>query len=493
MIDVQKDACGEESPRDPIAGFLSGLLLMIGGVFPVLSPVHVIAFVPLLLVLRRTTSWRQRLRIGLLMGLGFVAPQIPLLRLPAPIAMVLVAYFLALIIAFVCACSFLVRGGGIWGSLAFAALLAVLDWVAVTALPMWGTAQSFVRPWSWYPKVIAFTSITGIAGIIFVLGLTQSLGVAFVLQRRHRAGALAGLIAVLVIVIGVDLAVWGGRPSSHLKVAAVGWGYRGADSDADPGTPHGFRTLCEVPLVEATRRGARLIVFPEAALDVYDESAPTALVQFIDLCRDHSTYVAVGYFNEKSRENRIAFIGPEGVLGRYTKTHLTPFEDYARGTGEPQIVVIDGARIGAMICQDDNYTDLSRKYGGQGTDVLAIPTNDWGPVRKAHLQSTIHRAIESRFAIVRAASNGISVIISPDGERLASLDHTLHGPGMIVADVPIYSALSERAWGNRILSCLHALPSGGRTLYSQFGDWFVVVCGVFLLVYGGCRFLRILS
>lgn len=358
---------------------------------------------------------------------------------------------------------------------------------------MWGTAQSFVRPWSWYPKAIAFTSITGITGIIFILGLTQSLAVVAVLQRRHRTGSLAGLIATLVVVAGVDLAVLSGRPSSRLKVAAVGWEHVGTHGDADPGTPDGFRRLCEEPLVKAARLGARLIVFPETAFYVPDESDPAALVPFVDLCREHDTHVVVGYFHEKSRENRAAFIGPEGVLGFYTKTHLTPFEDYARGIGEPQIVAIEGVKIGVMICQDDNYTDLSRKYGVQCVDVVAVPTNDWEPVRKAHLQSTIHRAIESRLAIIRAASNGISAVISPDGERLASLDHRLHGPGMIVADVPVYSRSQESTWSGRVSGRPCTCLFGGQTPYSRFGDWFVAVCGIFLLADAGSRFWRNLS
>jgi apolipoprotein N-acyltransferase len=484
VIDAEDDTRGRESSRDPIAGFLSGVLLMIAGVLPVLSPVQLIAFVPLLLVLRRTASWRQRLDIGLLTGLGFVAPQVLLLRLPAPMALVLVAYFLALLVAFVCTCSFLVRRAGIWSSLAFGALLVVLDWVAITALPMWGTAQSFARPWSWYPEAIAFTSVTGITGIMFVLGVTQSLGVTLVLHGRHRVASLVGLIITVAIVAGVNTAVLTGRPSGYFKVAAVGWEDGGAGADSDPGTPDGFRRLCEEPVLEAARLGVRLTVFPETAFDVFDEDAPTALARFADLCREHGICVAVGYFNGKSQENRVAFLGPEGVLGRYTKAHLTPFENYSRGTGEPEMVTIDGVRIGAMICQDDNYTDISRRYGMQRADVLVVPTNDWGPVRKAHLQSTIHRAIESRFAIVRAASNGISAIISPHGERLASFDHWRHGPGMIVVDVPIYR-VSPEARTEQTSDRLSARVFGGQTPYSRFGDWFVAACGVFLLAYGG--------
>jgi apolipoprotein N-acyltransferase len=115
-----------------------------------------------------------------------------------------------------------------------------------------------------------------------------------------------------------------------------------------------------------------------------------------------------------------------------------------------------------MICHDDNYTDISRRYGDLPTGIIVVPTNDWRYVRKAHFQSSIHRAIESRFAVVRAATNGISAIISPTGKRLAVSDHFADGPGLLVADVEVYDV---------------------RTPFSRFGNWFVVVSGVYVVIH----------
>jgi apolipoprotein N-acyltransferase len=115
-----------------------------------------------------------------------------------------------------------------------------------------------------------------------------------------------------------------------------------------------------------------------------------------------------------------------------------------------------------MICHDDNHTDISRRYGDRATGVVVVPTNDWRPVRNAHFQSMIHRAIESRFAIVRAASNGISAIISPEGIVLDARDHFQDGPGLVLAEVPIYNT---------------------RTIFSRYGHWFVAACAVLLVAH----------
>lgn len=446
--------------QGPLAGFLSGTLLTIPSIFPSLSPVQLLALIPLLVVLRQMRRWRECLHTGFLMGLGFVAPQILWLQLPPEISLILVAYFLISLMILVVVSWSLVRTTSIMGCFAFGALMAVFDWIVITAMPMWGTAQSLARCWSWYPCLIAFTYATGTPGLMFVLGVTQALAVNAVISRGQRFLSTLTLAIVLGVVAVIDATALYYKPVGHLKVATIGWALSKEESGI--GTSGGFERLYAEPLAEAAHQGARLIVSPETAFAEYDDPNRNPFSQHMELSRRHHVYLAVGYFDTKSQENRMAFIGPSGnILGRYTKTHLTPFENNPTGTGTPIFITIDGTLVGAMICHDDNYTDISRRYGAESAGIVVIPTNDWICVRRAHFQSSIHRAIESRFAIVRAASNGISAIISPAGKRLAVSDHFKEGPAMLVADVPIYDV---------------------RTIFSRFGYWFVVVSGIFVLV-----------
>jgi len=157
------------------------------------------------------------------------------------------------------------------------------------------------------------------------------------------------------------------------------------------------------------------------------------------------------------------------IVGHYVKTHLTPFEPFVRGRGEPLQVVVDGVRVGVMICNDDNFTDISRRYGRRGVQVMAVPTLDWASVSKAHFQNSIHRAIESHYAVVRAARNGISAIVSPRGRVLARSDHLDQGIGLLVADVPV---------------------GLGPTLFSRAGHWPVAACAAFLAAMAASALLR---
>jgi len=445
----------------PVAGFLSGTLLTVSGIFPVMAPVQMFAFVPLLVALRQMRRWRECLHTGLLMGLGFLGPQLLWLQLPRAISLILVAYFVVSLMVLVAISWSLVRPTGIRGCFAFGALLAIFDWVIVTVLPTWGTAQSFVRCWSWYPIAIAFTCVTGMAGLMFVLGTIQALAANAVLSRRQRVVSVLTLAGVVGVVFMVDAMILSHKPAGSLRVAAIGWAL--SEDEGGMGTSGAFDRLYAEPVATAAREGARLVVSPETAFAEYDDPRREPFARFVELSRQHRVYLAVGYLDLKSQENRVAFTGPSGqILGQYAKTHLTPFENNPTGTGTPTVITIDGISVGAMICQDDNYTDISRRYGAKSTGIVVVPTNDWAQVRKAHFQNSIHRAIESRYAIVRAASNGISAIISPTGRRLAVSDHFKDGASLLVADVPIYDA---------------------RTIFSRFGCWFVLASGLLVTVH----------
>ena len=180
------------------------------------------------------------------------------------------------------------------------------------------------------------------------------------------------------------------------------------------------------------------------------------VARFQGIARKHRVWLILGYHDYSEGRNRLMFMGPDGSeLGEYEKTHLTPFEDYKPGSGETVMIRLDDIGIGGMICQDDNFTDLSRAYGRQGAGVVAVPTFDWEMVKDAHLQNSLHRPIESCYAIVRAAMDGISAIVSPTGEVLARRDHFEEGPGVIMADVPILAR---------------------ATPFSRWGHWPVVPC-----------------
>lgn len=441
------------------------MLLAIPNLYPSWAPLQLLALVPVFYLgsSRKVNCHHGMLIAGLYMGLAYIIPQLFVLRLPILMSLILLVHLTVLLILVSWVSAQLLQDRGIVGSFAVGAFLVVLDWVNITAVPIWGTAQSFVRCWSSYPGLIQFTSFTGMAGIIFALGTLQALAVNIIIRQKQRIRLFVAGGAVLLVFLSTNTVVRFQRPLGRLKVAAVGWTSEDVSQFGDTYSKKGFDALFAQPVMEAVRKGARLIVSPEMGFYCGRNDREKWLEQIREIARRHKVFLVIGYFNEAEQENRLLFMNEQGtVVSEYSKTYLTPFEDYRKGDGQLKIVDFESIRIGGMICQDDNFTRLSREYGRKRVGVVAVPTLDWYQVRGAHLQNSIHRAIESRYAIVRAATDGISAIITPTGKILDSRDHFIEGPGAVVGEVPVYMC---------------------RTLFSVAGSWPAVVSMVFLAVY----------
>lgn len=402
------------------------------------------------------------------MGLAYSLPQVITLELPFLITVILLLRMTILMMALVWSFGKLIKYSPLLGSIGIGTALVILDWINFTIFPIWAMAQSFVRPWSSYPTAILFVSLTGITGIIFIIGFTQSF-IVISLARKSSIKKVTAIIGVTMLVILVtNVILLNQKQMTSLKVAAIGW----TDSqEIEYGSVHaqnGFDLLFAKPISEAAANGAKFIVSPELGFEFGGSQRNKWLQKFGEVVKNNKIYLAAGYLNTNKNENRMLFMDPDGeVIAEYTKTYLTPFENFQKGNGRLVTVDINDLKVGGMICHDDNYTCLSRKYGRKQVSIVAVPTLDWKTVKQAHLQSSIHRAIESRYAVVRATIDGISAIISPNGKVLAQKDHFLDGAGVVIAEVPLYST---------------------TTLFSKIGHWPVILALAYLLFV--CRFLR---
>ena len=369
----------------------------------------------------------------------------------------------------------LMRGAAITGALGVGALLVILDWLNFTMIPWWGTAQSFVRPWSHYPDLIQFVSLTGITGIIFFLGSFQALLIKILIQPKQRVQLLCSVITLVLLFLFLNIYAYLRTPTNFLKVAAVGWTTFDVEEAERMNTSQGFEALFVEPVAQTAREGARLVVTPELAFyfgnfkftiysgsDWFEEGRKWWFERFQRIATEHKVFLAIGYYHSYNQENRLLFMNPKGlIIAEYTKTHLLPFSLFKPGEGRLATIDVDGTPVGGMICHDDNFTDISREYGKKGVPIVAVPTLDWEHVKDIHFQSSIFRAIESRYAVIRAASDGISAIIAPSGKLLARRDHCKKGPGCVIAEVPLYSK---------------------KTPFSIYGHWPVYLSMLYVLL-----------
>ncbi len=207
-----------------------------------------------------------------------------------------------------------------------------------------------------------------------------------------------------------------------------------------------------------------LVVWPETAAPFFFEDDSPHRRRLLDLARELDAWLVFGAPAYETRQGRTTYLNrawalsPRGeVAGHMDKAHLVPYGEYVPmkswfpflGTAVPQIgeyepgpdgrvLHLGRIRLGALICYESIFPELSRAHAENGATLLANLTNDsWFGQSSApfqHLAMLTMRAVEQRRAVARAAQNGISALIGPDGRILARLE--LNRAGQLTADLP---------------------------------------------------------
>ncbi|MFO0659206.1 MAG: nitrilase-related carbon-nitrogen hydrolase [Polyangiaceae bacterium] len=341
-------------------------------------------------------------------------------------------------------------------------VVVALEWIKYELLNPWGTAPCFCAPARALSVVRSGACVHRASGLVPLLSRSRkrcrssssrSLGS----PSRHEPvrGLVTALLASVAAMFAPSLvaSVQASNDASTktLRVAAVGWGEQDANERFDDDN---FRELIEPRVTEATQRLACVVVFPETSLLI--RNATALIEQLTEIARAHEVVLVVGYFDTRKGTNNAAIVGPQGPLSStYQKTHLIfGMESYTGGDGSIVQAHVDGVRVGVLICQDDNFTDLSRAHGRAGTQLMLIPSNDWRPIRHLHESNSAFRPVENGYSMVRAVSTGVSASVSYRGERIGAIDHIRDEMALLVVDVPI--------------------PERAGTLFSQIGNWVVL-------------------
>ncbi len=162
----------------------------------------------------------------------------------------------------------------------------------------------------------------------------------------------------------------------------------------------------------------------------------------------------------------------------YRKIHLVPFGEwfpYGRlfpfvvkileraGAGDftpgKEFLVFRGGdfTFSVLICFEDVFGNLARKFVLRGSELLINVTNDaWTGSRKAeiqHFSKSVFRTIENRRSLIRAANGGVTASINPYGRVLVQLEPFT--TDYLVSDVPIVDEKS-------------------LTFYTKHGDFFPI-------------------
>ncbi len=244
----------------------------------------------------------------------------------------------------------------------------------------------------------------------------------------ERRTAMAGALALwLVATAGANLPRTGQeltvgaivhRPASSPTAILAGRA-AGPPPPAAPGGPPGGWAA------PAAAQGARLVVWPEAALQV--QGAPGSSDRIwrgvSAAAREAGVPLVAGAFVRDLNENLAVLVAADGsFVGSYSKNRLIPaMERYTPGASPPEPWTVEGipVPVGAVICFDDCFAAGTQRLAREGAGLLLVPTNDWPRVQHRHRRLSMLRAAQAGLPLVRAASGGISQIVSARGRIIA--------------------------------------------------------------------------
>lgn len=172
-------------------------------------------------------------------------------------------------------------------------------------------------------------------------------------------------------------------------------------------------------LEEAAAAGCELVVLPECATSGYvfgsekeaarsAESVPGPSVEALErACARLGLHCVAGLLERDGNHlhNTAVLVGPEGLVGRYRKTHLPLLgvdRFVAPGDEPPGVFDTPLGRIGIEICYDLRFPELTRTLALHGAEIVVHPTNWPTAVRTLADFLTRARAAENRIFLLTA-------------------------------------------------------------------------------------------
>jgi len=369
------------------------------------------------------------------------------------------------------------------------------------SLPLaWGIAE-WLRSlgplgFSWGHPAYALVELAPLRGVAALGGLSLAGGLVSLINgalielvapgpsgRRRGAVALAAALAAAGVWTGAWEAQLATReaaaPSLEVALIQGNWGL-GPSPRGRPEAGAFARRLLELTQAAAAE-GAALIVWPEAAWP-WDVEASGASLMGPRLAPLRGLGASLLFSGDSvhpggARRNSAWLLDPElRVLGRYDKHHLMPFGEYmpaalpfpplagdlAPGARSETLSLPGGAKVGPLICYDALFPGDWREALA-GAELFALTSNDawFGPSSAPHLLLRIarFRALEQGRAVARAANTGVSALIGPRGELLATLPVVDHAapPQLLRGRLPRIAAPSPYARVGEVYLWLCAL------------------------------------
>ena len=199
---------------------------------------------------------------------------------------------------------------------------------------------------------------------------------------------------------------------------------------------------------KAKKKGANLTVFPELSLTgyivrdlAYELAEPIngpSMRLLKDVAKKEKMYIVFGMIERSEKAHAVLYntavlLGPEGLVGRYQKTHLpthSVFEEkrYFRPGYQAPVFETDIGKIGLMVCYDIFFPEVARMLRLNGSQLTICISASPAVRRKFFEVLTAARAMENTtylaFVNLVGIEDGLqfwggSRLIAPNGSIIS--------------------------------------------------------------------------
>jgi apolipoprotein N-acyltransferase len=359
-------------------------------------------------------------------------------------------------------------------------LVFPLTWVSIEFI------LSFSPLYTWFSlaytqadniALIQLVSITGIYGISFLITWFASVinwawENEFSQQKIQKGVSLYLGIFIFILLLGGAYLTFLPADSDTVRVAAI---TRSFDMDVEAkkckGEVHCLQKLFDRSLDEflidskdAADDGAKIIVWQENALAVYEEDETSYIEKGREFAVEEEVYLLIGMYvlseDRSVDENKAVLIDSSGGTTEYLKNHLVQGNNHILGNGEVLIQDSPYGKLATIICQDTHSPNFVRQAGKTGVDIILIPNHNWESITPMAARMASFRAIENGFSMIRADYHGLSTAVDYHGTILAQMNDLTTENRIMIADIP---------------------KQGIKTIYSKIGDLFAWLCVLGLL------------
>jgi apolipoprotein N-acyltransferase len=329
-----------------------------------------------------------------------------------------------------------------------------------------------------------FAPVTGVYGISAILLVCAGALTALVLgTKQTRIMAAISFVLPWIAAAALGSVEWTHSSGPPVTVAVV----QGAIPQDQKWLDSNIQTTLDLyQRLTETTLGTRLIVWPESAppvavneivdyiTNIYREARlhhsalVTGVVRFADDDIGYNSILALdeqlSWYNKDHLVPFAEFFPVPSFVRSWLRLHSLPYSDFTRGGDNQPPLPAAGLHLGATICYEDAYGSSMIKVLPKA-DALVNVTNDaWfghSTARHQHFQIARMRAIEAGRFLVRAANDGISGVIGPDGK--------------VVARAPEFTPYVLKS---------AVTPRQGLTPYARVGNWLIVSLGTVALAIG---------